>query len=122
MTGSVLWWPALAAGTLLLTVSGLASTTRGFRGRRVPRLGFFPPRHSRPPRWAMVALFIGILLMTLAAGGLSESDGCYFAYFGGAAALSLLVQATVTWRHNHRHLPDTELNALPEETTGPRDN
>jgi hypothetical protein len=70
----------------------------------------------------MVVLFIGILLMTLAAGRLSESDGSYFAYFGGAAAVSLLVQATVSWRHNHRLLPDTELNALPEETAGPRDN
>jgi hypothetical protein len=69
----------------------------------------------------MAALFSGIFLMTLAAGRLSEPDGSYFAYFGGAAAASLLVQAIAGWRHNHRLPSDTDGEALPEETAGSRD-
>jgi hypothetical protein len=66
----------------------------------------------------MAALFSGIFLMTLAAGRLSEPDGSYFAYFGGAAAASLLVQAIAGWRHNHRLSSDTDLQARPEGTPG----
>ena len=59
----------------------------------------------------MVALFIGILLMTVAAGRLSETDGSYYAYFGGAAVVSLLVQAMAGWAHNHRLAPDAPKKA-----------
>ncbi len=64
----------------------------------------------------MAGLFVGILLMTVAAGRLSETDGSYFAYFGGAAVVSLLVQALAGWRHNHRLRPDSDQEALSEET------
>jgi hypothetical protein len=68
----------------------------------------------------MAALFSGIFLMTLAAGRLSESDGSYVAYLGGAAACSLLVQAIAGWRHNHRVPSDADLQARPDGNPGSR--
>ena len=62
----------------------------------------------------MAGLFVGIHLMTVAAGRLSETDGSYYAYFGGAAVVSLLVQAMAGWGHNHRLAPDAAREALPE--------
>ncbi len=54
----------------------------------------------------MAGLCVGIFLMSVAAGRLSETDGSYFAYFGGAAVVSLLLQAMAGWLHNHRLAPD----------------
>ena len=70
----------------------------------------------------MAALFVGIFLMTLAAGRLSETDGSYLAYFGGAAVVSVLLQALAGWRHNHRLEPASDQEALPEETADLREN
>lgn len=97
-----LWWSVLAGGTLLVTLSGAATKARASRGRRIPRLGLLPPRHTRPSTGALAGLFIGIFSMTLGAMRLSETDGRYFAYFGGAAAVALLAQAVMAWRHNRR--------------------
>ena len=66
-------------------------------------------------------LFIGLLLMTVGAGRLSETDGSYLAYFGGAAVVSLLVQALAGWRHDHRLGPDTDQEELLEETADLRE-
>jgi hypothetical protein len=101
-----LWWSALVVGTLLLVSSGVVVTIRAFRGRPVPRLGFFPPRRTHRPWWTSAALFVGIFLMSLSAGQLSEGTGGYLAYFGGAALVAAVVQAVVVWWHNRRSTPE----------------
>jgi hypothetical protein len=101
-TVSGVWWSVLAVGTVLLTLSSVASVGRHFTGRRIPRLGFVPPRATRPSRWLLAGLCAGLFLMAFAAGRLSETAGSYLAYFGGAVAVSVLVQAAAAVPHNHR--------------------
>jgi hypothetical protein len=69
----------------------------------------------------MAGLFIAIFLMTFAAGRLSEPEGNSLAYFGGAAAVSLLVQAMIVWRHNHQLSRETGHDALRTGTPDPRE-
>jgi len=116
-----LWWLLLAAGTLLLSVSGVLAVTRAFRGRRLPRLGFFPPRRTDAPWWAMAGLVVGIFLITLAAGQLGETSAGYFTLVGGAVALTVLVQAVLVSWHNQRLAPESDEDSVSKATPGIRD-
>jgi hypothetical protein len=69
----------------------------------------------------MAGLAVGIFLMTLAAGQLSETNAGYFAIFGGAAALALLVQAVLVWWHNQRLAPESDVNVVSVATPGIED-
>jgi|tagenome__1003787_1003787.scaffolds.fasta_scaffold20531169_1 hypothetical protein len=70
----------------------------------------------------MAALFVGIFLMTLAAGRLSEFEGgSYLVYLGGAAVVVLVVQAMAGWWHNRRFARDTAGEASPQERAQPRE-
>jgi hypothetical protein len=113
-----LWWLLLAAGTLLLVLSGVVAVTRAFSGRRVPRLGFFPPRRTDASWWASAGLAVGIFLMALSAGQLSETSAGYFTYFGGAAAVALLVQSVLVSWHNRRLAPESDQDAMSKATPG----
>lgn len=102
MTTVTLWWSALVLGTVLLVLSGVVPTIRQFRGRRVPRLGFAPPRGPGTPWWSWAALGVGIFLMSFASGQLSESGASNLTYFAGACATALVVQTIVIAWHNRQ--------------------
>jgi len=112
-----LWWVVLVAGTLLVFACGGVAVMREFSGRRIPRSGFFA-RHPREPRWAKAGLLTGVVLVTAAAGLLSETLAGYLAFLVGAYSVASLMQAVLFAWHNRRLAPESEPD--PGSTATPR--
>ena len=98
MADAWVWWVGLAAAVLLLAVPTLLMLRRS-ASRRVPLFG---PGGVRPPGWAYLLLFPGLVLLGYGAHGLAGGDEGRLTYFAGGGAVSLALQLGLVIRHNRR--------------------
>ncbi len=93
-----MWWLELAAAVLLLAAPTLLMLRRSGL-RPVPLFG---PGGVRPPWWAYLLLFPGLVLLGYGAHGLAGGGDGRLTYFAGAGAVSLALQLGLVVRHNRR--------------------